>query len=71
MNIQTLILGFLMKRSMTGYELKNAFSLSFSFFSGFSYGSIYPALKRMEQEPVGKPTSAAIGCTFRWPHWKG
>ncbi|MCG6909457.1 MAG: PadR family transcriptional regulator [Deltaproteobacteria bacterium] len=50
MNIHTIILGFLMKKSMTGYELKNAFSLSFSFFSGISFGSIYPALKKMEQE---------------------
>jgi len=50
MNIQTIILGFLMKKSMTGYELKNAFSISFSFFSGISFGSIYPALKKMEQQ---------------------
>jgi len=49
MDIQTILLGFLMKKSMTGYELKNAFSISFSFFSGISYGSIYPALKKMEQ----------------------
>ena len=35
---------------MTGYELKKFFSISFSFFSGLSYGSIYPALKRMEKE---------------------
>jgi DNA-binding PadR family transcriptional regulator len=50
MNIQTILLGFLMKKSMTGYELKNAFSISFSFFSGISFGSIYPALKKMEQQ---------------------
>ena len=50
MDVQTIILGFLMKMSMTGYELKKAFSISFSFFSGLSYGSIYPALKKMEQE---------------------
>jgi DNA-binding PadR family transcriptional regulator len=35
---------------MTGYELKKKFSISFSFFSGLSYGSIYPALKKMERE---------------------
>jgi len=52
MNIQTIILGFLMKKSMTGYELKNAFSVSFSFFSGISFGSIYPALKKMEQQEL-------------------
>ena len=50
MNIQTIILGFLMYASMTGYELKNMFAISFSFFSGLSFGSIYPALKKMEQQ---------------------
>ena len=50
MDIKTMILGFLMRGSMTGYMLKKKFSLSFSFFSALSYGSIYPALKKMEQE---------------------
>ena len=50
MDVKTIILGFLMDNSMTGYELKKAFSISFSFFSGISYGSIYPALKKMEGE---------------------
>ena len=50
MDIKTMILGFLMHGSMTGYELKKRFSLSFSFFSALSYGSIYPALKKLEQE---------------------
>ena len=45
-----MLLGFLMSGSMTGYALKKKFSLSFSFFSGLSYGSIYPALKKMEKE---------------------
>ena len=47
MDVQSIILGFLMRKSMTGYELKKYFSLSFSYFSGLSYGSIYPALKKM------------------------
>jgi len=50
MNIQTIILGMLMHESMTGYELKKIFSISFSFFSNISFGSIYPALKKMEQQ---------------------
>lgn len=45
-----MLLGFLMRKSMTGYELKKVFSISFTFFSGLSYGSIYPALKKMQQE---------------------
>jgi DNA-binding PadR family transcriptional regulator len=49
-DVQSIILGFLMRGSKTGYELKQSFSISFSFFSGLSYGSIYPALKRMAQE---------------------
>jgi DNA-binding PadR family transcriptional regulator len=50
MDVQSILLGFLMGKSMTGYELKKSFSLSFSFFSGLSYGSIYPALKKMERQ---------------------
>ncbi len=50
MDVQSVLLGFLMRKSMTGYDLKKAFSLSFSFFSGLSYGSIYPALRKMERQ---------------------
>jgi DNA-binding PadR family transcriptional regulator len=50
MDLQSVLLGFLMNKSMTGYDLKKAFSISFSFFSGLSYGSIYPALKKMETQ---------------------
>ena len=50
MDVKNIILGFLMYGSMTGYELKKFFSISFSFFSGLSYGSIYPALRKMEKE---------------------
>ena len=48
MDVQSVLLGFLMRSSMTGYDLRKAFSISFSFFSGLSYGSIYPSLKKME-----------------------
>jgi DNA-binding PadR family transcriptional regulator len=50
MDTKTIILGFLMYGSMTGYELRKFFSISFSFFSGLSYGSIYPGLRKMEKE---------------------
>ena len=50
MDIQTIMLGFLMEKSLTGYDLKQWFSRSFIFFSGVSYGSIYPALKKMEKD---------------------
>lgn len=50
MDVRLIFLGFLMQGGLTGYDLKKCFSVSFSFFSGLSYGTIYPALKKMEQE---------------------
>ena len=50
MDVRSTLLGCLMYSNMNGYGLKKYFSLSFAFFSGLSYGSIYPALKKMEQE---------------------
>jgi len=50
MNIQNIILGLLQERPKTGYELKQEFDTSLGFFSGASFGSIYPILKRLEQQ---------------------
>lgn len=50
MDIRSIILGFLSERDMTGYEVRKRFSLSFSFFSELSYGSVYPALKALEKD---------------------
>lgn len=50
MDVKTILLGSLFDKSLSGYDLKKLFSLSFAFFSGLSYGSIYPALKKMENE---------------------
>ena len=50
MDIQTILLGSLFDKSLSGYDLKKLFSRSFAFFSGLSYGSIYPALKKLEQK---------------------
>jgi len=50
MDIKTILLGALFDNRLSGYDLKKLFSLSFTFFSGISYGSIYPALKKLEQE---------------------
>ncbi len=66
MDVQSILLGFLMRNSMTGYDLKKAFSISFSFFSGLSYGSIYPALKKMESQGlVSKRTEIQDGAPNR------
>ncbi|WP_068776602.1 PadR family transcriptional regulator [Paenibacillus sp. FJAT-26967] len=50
MNIQTVILGFLTKESMTGYDMKARVDQSVSHLFEASFGGIYPALKRMEKE---------------------
>lgn len=49
MDVKTILLGSLFDNSLSGYDLKKLFSLSFAFFSGLSYGSIYPALKKLQQ----------------------
>jgi DNA-binding PadR family transcriptional regulator len=49
MDVKTILLGCLFSKSLSGYDLKKLFSLSFVFFSGLSYGSIYPALKKLEK----------------------
>ena len=48
MDLKAVILGFLTRGSLTGYELKKAMDESVGFFFGASYGSIYPALKGLE-----------------------
>jgi DNA-binding PadR family transcriptional regulator len=50
MDVQSILLGLLMGEGMTGYDLRKVFSISFSFFSDLSYGSIYPNLNRMERQ---------------------
>ncbi|MFH2063731.1 MAG: PadR family transcriptional regulator [Pseudomonadota bacterium] len=49
MDIKHIILGMIEIKPMTGYEIKQLFDKSFTFFSGASYGSIYPALKKLEE----------------------
>lgn len=45
-----ILLGFLMERNMTGYDMKQHMSISTSYFVDASFGSIYPALKRLEKK---------------------
>lgn len=59
--IDFILLGFLMHGEMTGYDLKRYMGQSTANFYDASYGSIYPALKRLEksgwvavrEEPTG------------------
>lgn len=42
-----ILLGFLMEKDMTGYDMKQHMSMSTSYFVNASFGSIYPSLKRL------------------------
>ena len=48
--LEFIILGFLMDRECTGYDIKQRISISTINFYDASFGSIYPALKRLEKE---------------------
>lgn len=50
MEIRNIILGLLKFGPMTGYELKQTFDNSLGYFSGASFGSIYPTLAKLEKE---------------------
>jgi DNA-binding PadR family transcriptional regulator len=56
MNLKAVLLGFLMRSDLTGYELKGAMDDSVGYFFGASYGSIYPALKSLEEEGLVRST---------------
>lgn len=72
MNIQNIILGLLQNKPKTGYELKREFDQSLGFFSGASFGSIYPILKKIERQAMvtmnmevqdGKPNKKVYSIT--------
>ncbi|WAH39184.1 PadR family transcriptional regulator [Alicyclobacillus dauci] len=44
------MLGFLMDDALSGYDIKAKFELSVSNFYNASFGAIYPALRKMEQD---------------------
>ena len=50
MDLRAVLLGFLTRGDLTGYELKRAMDESVGFFFGASYSSIYPTLKNLEEE---------------------
>lgn len=45
-----IILGFLMEREMSGYDIKQFMSISTSNFIDASFGSIYPSLKKLVEK---------------------
>jgi DNA-binding PadR family transcriptional regulator len=56
MNLRAVLLGFLTRGDLTGYELKGAMDESVGFFFGASYGSIYPTLKGLEEDGLVRST---------------
>lgn len=50
MDVKTIILGFLSCGEMSGYDIKQAFTNSIGFFYDASFGAIYPALRKLEEE---------------------
>jgi DNA-binding PadR family transcriptional regulator len=56
LNLRVVLLGFLMQGDLTGYELKHLMERSVGFFFGASYGSIYPALKDLEEAGLVRST---------------
>jgi DNA-binding PadR family transcriptional regulator len=63
--LELAILGLLKEQELHGYELKKRLSETLGFASGVSFGSLYPALARLEAagavkavDPIASPTAA-------------
>lgn len=72
------ILGLLMKQSMSGYDIKQVFESVFSYFFDASYGTIYPTLNQMGKEGLivketilqaGKPNKNIYSITEKGKEW--
>lgn len=50
MNVKTLCLGALSLGDKSGYDIKKLFEAAFRHFHSATYGSIYPALNRLERD---------------------
>lgn len=48
--LEYILLGFLMHGDMSGYDMKQFMAHSTAYFYNASFGSIYPGLKKLEQE---------------------
>jgi len=53
--LELAILGLLKERSMHGYQLSKRLTDTLGAFWKVSYGSLYPALKRLEREGAVEP----------------
>jgi len=50
--LDMILLGFLMDGEKTGYEIKKLMGRSTNFFFNMSFGSIYPAFRKLEQDSM-------------------
>jgi DNA-binding PadR family transcriptional regulator len=63
--LEFIILGFLMAREMSGYDLKHLMSASTSYFFDASFGSIYPALKRLKEKGLINSREIVQGSKYK------
>jgi len=63
--LEYIILGYLSKCNMSGYEIKQHMSISTAKFFDASFGSIYPALKRLEGKGQITSTEVVEGGKFK------
>lgn len=55
--MKSVLLGFLLHKGMTGYDLSKELKRGTGYFYDSSYGSIYPALKKLEKQNLVEVTN--------------
>jgi DNA-binding PadR family transcriptional regulator len=65
--LELAILGLLKEQELHGYELKKRLSEALGFASGVSFGSLYPALARLEQAGAVKAVEASAATRLAAP----
>ena len=63
--LELAILGLLLESPMHGYELRKRLTGLLGAFRAFSYGSLYPALRRMQTDGMIAENAAPAGLTVR------
>src|SRR5689334_24326059 len=63
--LELAILGLLIESPMHGYELRKRLTGLLGAFRAFSYGSLYPALRRMQAEGLIAENAAPAGTPVR------
>src|SRR5246500_2042495 len=63
--LELAILGLLIESPMHGYELRKRLTGLLGAFRAFSYGSLYPALRRMQTEGLIAENAAPAGTPVR------